>query len=483
VTEAASESVTYAIQISRLRSRPEPSSSSSEQRVPVEIPAQIQGYGPATHPGGTVTEVSEMTALIAGTESAPKYTRDNHIMLICRAKNDKVDFNTDTVIDKSELFVLPTTQVRINVTLSNDTLQILKDSLFVEFYLAMVPSHVHREDIKTLTDVVKSGGRFLDTKGLGLIPMTLPTRPPEPQPGPAPEQLPIRQDCGGGNCAASVGQQGGVTAGQINVDTDRHLSPKQIADIGTAKTTCTTMPFVNVTASSDEAKRYAYEFIGALRDAGCHADLILPIPSLRPDMVGIFVRVRDVNQIDPSATALGEVLSKANVSFVFRAMDADFFPGAAFVLVVGAKQSPSAASINQQGGITAGQITVNAAEHQLSVTRSVEDVPKGSCPAQDVNVSLNNANDETGKFGDQLKLALEHTGMQVKLGPVIAFGADGPIPRGVVLDAGDNCLDMANNIAAALASNHAVSTTRLRVTHVTSSEWKDRLSVMISPPN
>lgn len=100
-----------------------------------------------------------------------------------------------------------------------------------------------------------------------------------------------------------------------------------------------------------------------------------------------------------------------------------------------------------------------------------------------MNVSLNNANDETGKFGDQLKLALEHTGMQVKLGPVIAFGADGPIPRGVVLDAGDNCLDMANNIAAALASNHAVSATRLRVTHVTSSEWKDRLSVMISPPN
>jgi hypothetical protein len=28
---------------------------------------------------------------------------------------------------------------------------------------------------------------------------------------------PLTQDCGGGNCAASVGQQGGITAGQINI--------------------------------------------------------------------------------------------------------------------------------------------------------------------------------------------------------------------------------------------------------------------------
>jgi hypothetical protein len=33
----------------------------------------------------------------------------------------------------------------------------------------------------------------------------------------APSEPPIKQDCVGGNCAASVGQQGGVTAGQINV--------------------------------------------------------------------------------------------------------------------------------------------------------------------------------------------------------------------------------------------------------------------------
>lgn len=34
----------------------------------------------------------------------------------------------------------------------------------------------------------------------------------------AANQPPIQQDCGGGNCAASVGQQGGITAGQLNVN-------------------------------------------------------------------------------------------------------------------------------------------------------------------------------------------------------------------------------------------------------------------------
>jgi hypothetical protein len=33
----------------------------------------------------------------------------------------------------------------------------------------------------------------------------------------APSMPPIKQDCGGGNCAATVGQQGGITAGQINL--------------------------------------------------------------------------------------------------------------------------------------------------------------------------------------------------------------------------------------------------------------------------
>lgn len=43
----------------------------------------------------------------------------------------------------------------------------------------------------------------------------------------APSQPSVNQDCGGGNCAVSVGQQGGVTAGQIVVGTKTWNMTKQ----------------------------------------------------------------------------------------------------------------------------------------------------------------------------------------------------------------------------------------------------------------
>jgi hypothetical protein len=103
------------------------------------------------------------------------------------------------------------------------------------------------------------------------------------------------QECPSGNCAISVGQQGGITAGAINVDTSRRLSQSEIAAIKSSQEACATLPLINVTASNanQEAQRYAYDFIGALRGAGCKADLALPIPGLTPDVVGILIGVRD----------------------------------------------------------------------------------------------------------------------------------------------------------------------------------------------
>jgi hypothetical protein len=147
----------------------------------------------------------------------------------------------------------------------------------------------------------------------------------------------ISQDCGGGNCAVSSGQTGGVTAGQINIDTDRHLAPKQIADIKTAKAVCSAMPFIHVTASSDEAKRYASEFIDALHSAGCGADLDLPVPGLRPNIFGVWIGVRDMKNPDPSAGALSAILGNANISAPLAPMESNFFPDSNFVLIVGAK--------------------------------------------------------------------------------------------------------------------------------------------------
>jgi hypothetical protein len=151
-----------------------------------------------------------------------------------------------------------------------------------------------------------------------------------------PEQ---KLDCGGGNCAQSSGQQGGITAGQLNIDTDRRLTPKQIADIRAATTVCAAMPFIHVTASSDEAKRYAYQFIAALQGAGCKADLDLPIPSLRPNIFGTWVGVRDMNNPDPSASSLSRILDNANVTAPLAPMQSNFFPNGTFVLIVGAKES------------------------------------------------------------------------------------------------------------------------------------------------
>jgi hypothetical protein len=60
---------------------------------------------------------------------------------------------------------------------------------------------------------------------------TLPKQPVEIAPKQA-QQPPITQDCGGGNCAASVGQQGGITAGQINVGAvPKHISPQDASAV------------------------------------------------------------------------------------------------------------------------------------------------------------------------------------------------------------------------------------------------------------
>lgn len=144
-----------------------------DQLKPSEIPAVIFGYGPAVHNGGVIRDVSEMTALVVGTSYAGKYEKKNRIMLICRAENDQIDLNTDPLIDKSRIFLIPEIQTRINVPLSEATQEMLKKSLRMNFYLAMVPEKVKPEDIKVINDVIGKGGRFLDAKVLGLQPMRI----------------------------------------------------------------------------------------------------------------------------------------------------------------------------------------------------------------------------------------------------------------------------------------------------------------------
>jgi hypothetical protein len=127
----------------------------------------------------------------------------------------------------------------------------------------------------------------------------------------------------------------------VNCDTSRRLTPQQIVAIkSSAHAFCAALPFINVTASNanQEAQRYAYDFVEALRGAGCKADLALPIPGLTPDVVGVIVGVRDYKKIDSSAKALVTILSGAQLAVTFAPMKPDFFPAEAFVLVIGAKE-------------------------------------------------------------------------------------------------------------------------------------------------
>lgn len=142
-----------------------------------------------------------------------------------------------------------------------------------------------------------------------------------------------------GPCSnVQVGGHGNQAA--VNCDTSRRLSQQQIASIkSSAQNVCATLPLINVTASNgdQEAQRYAYDFVEALRSGGCKSDLALPIPGLTPDVSGIHIAVRDFNNIDSSARALGKILSDAGLSFSFNPMKPDFFPAEMFVLAIGAK--------------------------------------------------------------------------------------------------------------------------------------------------
>ena len=128
--------------------------------------------------------------------------------------------------------------------------------------------------------------------------------------------------------------------GFVRSQQQRHLSVQQITAIkSSAQSLCAILPLINITAPNgdQEAQRYAYDFVEALRGGGCKSDLVLPIPGLTPDVSGIHIAVRDFNNIDPSAKALGKILSGAGLSFSVNPMKPDFFPAEVFVLVIGAK--------------------------------------------------------------------------------------------------------------------------------------------------
>lgn len=122
---------------------------------------------------------------------------------------------------------------------------------------------------------------------------------------------------------------------------DRRLTAPQIHALElSARRICASFPLIDITASNanQEAQRFAMDFVSAFKASGCKSDLVLNIPGLRPDVVGLLLGVRDPAAMGPQALELDKILSEAGVQHSVRLMEPNFFSGDDFVLVVGAKE-------------------------------------------------------------------------------------------------------------------------------------------------
>jgi hypothetical protein len=84
------------------------------------------------------------------------------------------------------------------------------------------------------------------------------------------DQPPIQQDCGGGNCAASVGQQGGITAGQVIIgDVPKRLSKNDIDTIAAFLRGAQAKSVISISVFKDgNATAFADDLYEAFRDGG-----------------------------------------------------------------------------------------------------------------------------------------------------------------------------------------------------------------------
>ena len=131
-------------------------------------------------------------------------------------------------------------------------------------------------------------------------------------------QPPMTQDCGGGNCAQSSGQTGGVTAGQINVaPLARMLTPDQQRTLATLlKAGGTFTLFLRHADHNFEAQQYCDSFKAVFQEAGWN---IIDefnarmIPESRPGQ-GLQIIVNDVNNPPAAAVVLQQSLTKIGIS-------------------------------------------------------------------------------------------------------------------------------------------------------------------------
>jgi hypothetical protein len=124
----------------------------------------------------------------------------------------------------------------------------------------------------------------------------------------------------------------------------RRLPPETVAKmLPAARQFCPQIKRVPVTAANgnQEAQTYASDFVNVFKDAGCEADLQLPIPGLTPDVQGLFIGVRTLADIPVEVGLIDKVLLAGGIRYEVRPLTPDFFPNEPFVFIVGAKPPPA----------------------------------------------------------------------------------------------------------------------------------------------
>jgi hypothetical protein len=95
---------------------------------------------------------------------------------------------------------------------------------------------------------------------------------------------------------------------------------------------------VTAANGNQEAQKYAMEFVNLFKKLGCESDLSLPIPGLRPNIVGMHIGIRDLKNIPEDASILSKALSKAGIKFTISKIEDNFLPDASILFVIGSKE-------------------------------------------------------------------------------------------------------------------------------------------------
>jgi hypothetical protein len=112
--------------------------------------------------------------VVARTSPLLPYRLHLHLMLVIRANNDLVDEMEDARIEKSALYSVNENRVEMEMSMSQALLARVYPDKIVRISLVLLPNPLVPDQINTLGDVERLGGKILVTNGIALHVATVP---------------------------------------------------------------------------------------------------------------------------------------------------------------------------------------------------------------------------------------------------------------------------------------------------------------------